>query len=675
MDTNDRKRRLKSGNEFDHLFPLPSNTDRRIKGNADVEDTLKLIRSTVPQTLWQTEKIARVLKGKTLDETCSNIWHFVYEHIQYKRDEDGVEQVRSPRRTWWERKSGVDCDCYTEFISSILLNLDIPHKARITKYPKTPPEIPRWQHIYPIVPRDGRLNYDLSNRDDYIVIDCVKDNYDDEQSFLERKDYDMRLDFLDGIDQENEVKEYDVLPEYEIPELADFADLSSVYSDEELELGNIFKKVAKGVKKVAVKTATKVASAAKTVAKNVKKTAPVLLKKVGEAAKKVVRVIAKVAVAPLRAGLLLAMKLNIKNLGGRLRYAYLSDQEAAKKNINPNALKDLRKVKDRAENIYYQAGGKKSNLAKAILKGKGNKDKAVPMLAGLDGLNEYADEEEYRIVNTDNVEGLGVVATTSLAAASAAIAAIATALKGVKGLFNKGGKEEQAFSSETDNATNEREIPANIPDDEDAIIDEPVQSNEQQQSYSAPASYSAPSSYSLPALPAPQKAEVKTYVSPAYIPQSTTTIPKPPPQLQVEQRQEQEEQQTITNQETMNEEQDSAPTDTGNKSVLPDRSSSGRGLPSASRKATENTTLPAKVEAPKKEEGFIQKTTGWVKENPGKSLLITGAITTGAYLLVKALSGNKNKAAPLNGTPKKKSKSKGSYQYKSKIKIQRHNLL
>ena len=54
----DTRRRIRSGKEFDHLFPKPTGKDYRIKGSADVEDTLKLIRKTVPETLWQTEKIA-----------------------------------------------------------------------------------------------------------------------------------------------------------------------------------------------------------------------------------------------------------------------------------------------------------------------------------------------------------------------------------------------------------------------------------------------------------------------------------------------------------------------------------------------------------------------------------------------------------------------------------------
>ena len=331
-----RKRPIRSGKEYDHLFPSPSDQDTTIKKSADVEDTMKLIQRTVPQTLWHTEKIAKKLKGRTLDETCSNIWHFVYGHIQYKRDKDGVEQIRSPRRTWWERETGVDCDCYTEFISSILMNLGIPHKARITKYPKKAPEVPRWQHVYPIVPRNG--NTELNDRGDYIVIDCVKENYDEEQPFLECKDYDMQLDYLDGIEDE-QTEEYtldDVV--YDSVDASEMADLHGDMGS----LKSLVKKVGSAVKKT--------------------------VKKVGDTVGKGIRVINRFvnpATILLRNGFLLAMKVNLMNVAGRLRYGYLTDAQAKAMGMNMDSLNKLRKVKDRAETVYWQAGGKKENLKKA----------------------------------------------------------------------------------------------------------------------------------------------------------------------------------------------------------------------------------------------------------------------------------------------------------------------
>jgi hypothetical protein len=622
-------RRIRSGKEFDHLFPSPSEQDKTIKASAGVEDTMALIQKTVPLTLWHTEKIAKVLKGKTLEETCRNIWHFVYNHIQYKRDEDGVEQVRSPRRTWWERKTGVDCDCYTEFISSILLNLNIPHLARITKYPKKFPQVPRWQHVYPIVPKQGRWHKDMSDRNDYIVIDCVKDDFDDEQNFLERKDYNMRLDYLDGI-EEQEAEDENV--DFVEPDSVDLADLASIYDDE--EMGNIFKKVGSAVKKVAsnVKTATKV------VAKQVQQTAKKVGDKVGEGVRFINRY-ANPATILLRNGFLLSMKINMMNVGGKLRYAYLTDAQAQAKGININELKKLRAIKDRAETVYWQAGGKKENLKKAILGGKGNKDKKVPLSGFEDEMNGlgnvYADYDEYRIIHGgDDLEGLGELASgTAIAAATSAVAAIAGALKQVKGLFVKGGGEEQSFQSETENAGSAATAPTTIPEDEDAFTyDEPATSQTTKQAISQPSSSSSLISKIASAV--------------------NSSVPKTTAPSITQQQQAYSDASQIPTNET----QTSLSPSANSESTIPAQFTADGSVPATTDNSTTSTALQTQTTATKKE-GFLQKTTTWVKANPGKSLLIAGGVITGGVLLMKAMSGGGSSANGLNGIlPRKKTK-------------------
>ena len=178
------KRNIKSGREYDYLFPSAMNKDKTVKENATLEDTITFIHKVVGKTLAQTKGIARMMTGSTLRETCSNIWHFVYENVAYKKDDDGLEQIRSPRRTWKDRKTGVDCDCYSTFISSILTNLRIPHKLRITKYKRD-----HFQHIYPVVIDGGQ----------FITIDCVTDQFDYEVPYSEKKDITMDLQYLDGL--------------------------------------------------------------------------------------------------------------------------------------------------------------------------------------------------------------------------------------------------------------------------------------------------------------------------------------------------------------------------------------------------------------------------------------------------------------------------------------------
>ena len=173
------KRHIAPGYQFDELFPKSSGQDKVIRpeAKARLHHTISLIKQVVRDTKGDTALLAKTLKGETLKDTCQNIWDFVYNHIQYARDKAGVEQVRRPSRTWADRKKGVDCDCYTVFISSILTNLNIPHKVRITKYGGKP----YFQHIYPIVP----------NGPGYITLDCVTDQFNYEVPYSEAKDFDI----------------------------------------------------------------------------------------------------------------------------------------------------------------------------------------------------------------------------------------------------------------------------------------------------------------------------------------------------------------------------------------------------------------------------------------------------------------------------------------------------
>ena len=174
-----RKRHIRPGYQFDKIIPRSIEQDSviRSEGKARLHHTINLIKQLVPETKSDTKLLASHLKGSDLKSTCKNIWDFVYNHIQYERDKTGVEQVRRPSRAWADRKKGVDCDCYSVFISSILTNLGIPHKLRITKYGGKQ----HFQHIYPIVPHGSS----------HITMDCVTDQFDHEVPFSGFRDFDM----------------------------------------------------------------------------------------------------------------------------------------------------------------------------------------------------------------------------------------------------------------------------------------------------------------------------------------------------------------------------------------------------------------------------------------------------------------------------------------------------
>lgn len=441
---------LKSGREYDSLFEKAPGQFYTVKKDAGLSDTIDLIPKVVRKTYPQTFKISQKLKGSNIFQTCKNIWHFVYEHIQYRKDKQGYEQIRSPRRTWHDKTQGVDCDCYSVFISSILTNLGIPHILRITKYNED-----YFQHIYPIVPFGGR----------YITIDCVTDRFDYEVPYSEKKDYPMELQFLDGI------------PDY----------------DGVSDLGKLFKKKNKTAstpsgsapaKKKGLFSKLKVKKAPTPGGSSApKKKKKGLFKKIGGAVKKinVKKIVSKInkinpAAIAVRNGILAAMKLNVSNVAKRLRWSYLTKEQAASKGIDEALFDRLLKTRNKLEKIFEIGGGKLSNLKKAILGGKGNKDKKVT-LSGIDGLGMlpydesnltgiyspleqvlgpdiYYSENVEGLNGLDAIDGLGQlgepVTIATVGAAMGVISGIISQLKQIGNIFK--GKTEG--SEDFDEATN-----------------------------------------------------------------------------------------------------------------------------------------------------------------------------------------------------------------------------
>ena len=392
-------RPIKNGDHYNRYFPKPGNEDRIIIEDGEVDDTVDLMKRVVWKYLDDTKQIAPVLKGNTAQQTCQNIWNFLYHHIQYQLDKQGLEQLRRPARSWSERKTGIDCDCFSIFCSSILTNLQIPHSFRITKY-----DGPQFQHVYVVVPDSG----------DEIIIDAVLSKFDYEKPYSTKKDFTMNLSGIDvavlsGIDgdleqvlfgldlgdnlgsasSEDQLQAiYNYListrntiakhPEYiqhsEDPEaflkMLDYAleywhtdkrdEALSILAMNEIDLNNkmglngelgslksFFNKVGNTVKSAA----KKVGSAVKTAAKAVVKYNPLT--------------------ATARGGLLLAMKLNLKGMASKLKWAYGTQAQAARHGISAAQYNNTKRALQKIEVLFAdKLQGGRSNLKDAILKGK-----------------------------------------------------------------------------------------------------------------------------------------------------------------------------------------------------------------------------------------------------------------------------------------------------------------
>ena len=449
-------RPISEGDRFNKYFNKPDDTDRVIIEDGEVEQTVELMKKVVWRYLSDTSKIAEYLKGKTLRGTCENIWNFLYHHIQYKLDKKGLEQLRRPNRSWAERKTGIDCDCFSIFVSSILTNLKIGHLYRITKYNQDV-----YQHVYIIVP--------IPSTDKYYTIDCVLSRFNYEKPFKQQKDFTMSLQginvaVLSGIDDDviglvsgfdgldglgagpqndnlifqhliktrnliaenpslisnidyppaflkmlnyaidnwntpNRAKALEILAQNEDAlnrlngfdgvEDENMDGLDDEYEDLEGLSGAEIEQELNGKKRPGKKRG--------------------FFKKIGDAVKKAGK--AFIRFNPLtisaRGGFLLAMKINLKRMASKLKWAYATKEQAAAKGISAQEWEKQKNALAKIENLFSdKLQGKKSALRNAILKGKAG---------GLNGIDEETD-----------ISGLGVVAAATLASA---IPVITTALK------------------------------------------------------------------------------------------------------------------------------------------------------------------------------------------------------------------------------------------------------
>ena len=185
------------------------------------------------------------------------------------------------------------------------------------------------------------------------------------------------------------------------------------------------------------------------------------LKKIKEGAKKALHVVNRLnpATGLLRVGVLASMKLNLMKIAGRIRYAYLTEEQAQAKGLDIDKYHKLKKILTKLEDVFYSGGGKKENLKKAILTGKGNKDHEVSGLGMVADTTFYDENTPLNVLlsgiydeeSVEGLDGLGVVTSAAVAAASSAMAIIAGLIKQIGGI-KKGGKDapsgEEGSSSE-----------------------------------------------------------------------------------------------------------------------------------------------------------------------------------------------------------------------------------
>jgi len=176
-------RNVQSGSQYHSLFPQVA-CERVPLGKGDTDYSIDKMVEWIIKHQNQTTKIAAKLEKSSLQQTCSSIHDFLFNHFQYKAD-DSDQLLRSPACAWVQRYDGIDCKSYSIIASSLLLNLGINHYIRKVAY-TMPGE---YSHVYVIVPKNQKTN----NLDDgFYMIDGTI-NTMQEPYYLDYKDEYMSL--------------------------------------------------------------------------------------------------------------------------------------------------------------------------------------------------------------------------------------------------------------------------------------------------------------------------------------------------------------------------------------------------------------------------------------------------------------------------------------------------
>lgn len=164
---------IKDASHFEPYISKSKGKETKIRSNGSAYDTIEDMAKIVGETLYQTKELSKTLEGKTKEESVKNVYTWLHDHIQYNRDKEGVEQLREPAASFADRKTGIDCDCFSIFASSLLTNLGIDHYIEMCQIKPNP-----WfVHVYVVVPKTPKAS--LDNRSNYWVVDPCLHSFDE----------------------------------------------------------------------------------------------------------------------------------------------------------------------------------------------------------------------------------------------------------------------------------------------------------------------------------------------------------------------------------------------------------------------------------------------------------------------------------------------------------------
>ena len=160
--------------------------------NAITGDIIDTLNKCFPSAKKDVLLFAENFRSSNIYDSAFNVWKFVRENVQYKRDPDGIQVIQHPPaliRRGMLNNGGGDCKSMSLTISSILSSLGAKNvKLRYVSF--KPDLVPT--HVYTIFEYQGRM----------VPVDSVLNKFDYEKPFTYKIDYPMNVYQLSGVSDE-----------------------------------------------------------------------------------------------------------------------------------------------------------------------------------------------------------------------------------------------------------------------------------------------------------------------------------------------------------------------------------------------------------------------------------------------------------------------------------------
>lgn len=182
-------RKIGDGAQFEKYIDKSDNTQQNL-GSGDTLFGVTMMQKMILKFYPQVSRLAELLKGETLQETCINIKRFLYFNIQYDKDLK-VQTLRSPASSWANRQKGIDCKSFSIFAGCILANyLGIKFAIRRIEQKRLFPG--KVSHVYVVVPK----NQQSPDFDEVFAIDATIKKISEP---VYAKKYDLIMDKLNYV--------------------------------------------------------------------------------------------------------------------------------------------------------------------------------------------------------------------------------------------------------------------------------------------------------------------------------------------------------------------------------------------------------------------------------------------------------------------------------------------